>query len=88
MGILACTFAELTSPSEKDLIAEHDQLIEHVKTDVNYYLEELRHRRMERLVKEQSHIAAKMERLTHWIAAMTCVVTVATIVTALVSFFQ
>ena len=88
MGILACTFAELTRLSENDLIAKHDQMVEHVETDVNYYLEELRHRRMERLVKEQSHIAAKMERFTKWVAAMTCVVTVATIFTAVVSFFR
>ena len=86
MGILACTFTELTRLFEDDVIAKHDQLVEHVETDVNYYLEELRHRRMERLVREQSHIAAEMERFTKWIAAMTCVVTVATIFTAVVSF--
>ena len=75
-------------PFRKDLIAGHDQLVEHVETDVNHYLEKLRHGRMVRLVDEQSRIAAKMERITKLIAVMTFVVTVATIFTAVVTFFR
>ena len=88
MGILACTFAELTSLSENDLMDKHDRLVEEIETDANYYLEELRHRRMVRLVDEQSRIAAKMEGLTKWIAVMTFVVTASTIYTAVATFFR
>ena len=88
MGILACKFETLKSLSQNDLIAKHDQLVGQVETNINYYLEELRHRRIVSIVDGQSLIAAKMERLTKWIAVMTCVVTVATIFTAVVTYFR
>ena len=84
----AYTWAELTHLSDNELISQHDQRSPNTVTGINYYLEELRHRRMKRLVKEQSDIAAKVECLTKWIFVLTGVVTVATIFNAVGIFLR
>jgi len=64
---------ELRKASEEKLIQEHDELAEHTLPGVDYYLNELARRRSDR---QQT----TMIRLTWAIAAMTLVVTLATLV--------
>ena len=68
---------ELRGASEKELIQEHDELAKNTLPGVDYYLNELARR-------ESARQQATMIRLTYAIAAMTLVVTVATIVNLLV----
>ena len=67
---MARTFAELTRLSEKNLIAEHDLKTVNTVTDVNYYLEELRYRRSQKVANQ-----------IFW---LTLVVTVATVINVVV----
>ncbi len=81
MSYRAGPWASLCELSDDDVIARHDALVEggRVTTSVNYYLEELRHRR-------QSRIADRVECLTWCIAGMTLVVTIATLVNVVLVF--
>jgi len=74
---MARSIRELRSASEKELIQEHDELAEHTLPGVDYYLNELARR-------ESARQQATMIRLTYAIAAMTLVVTIATIVNLIV----
>lgn len=70
-------WAELKELSEAQLIAEHDNLVKdgHVVVGINYYLEEIRHRR-------QSRVAANMESATKTIRWLTIVITGLTVINA------
>ena len=68
---------ELRGASDTELIQEHDDLAKHTVPGVDYYLNELARR-------ESASQQATMIRLTYAIAAMTLVVTIATIVNLIV----
>ena len=73
---MAKTFAEMQSLSEEELIQQHDQLISApggVQIGIQHYLDEIRSRR-------SSRINHSMRCMTLWIAGMTFVITIATIV--------
>jgi hypothetical protein len=68
---------ELRGSSDEELIRAHDRLAKSTSIGVNYYLDELARR-------ENARQQATMIRLTWAIAAMTLVVTIATIVNLVV----
>jgi len=68
---------ELRDASNKELIQEHDEIATHTVAGVDYYLNELARR-------QSASQQATMIRLTYAIAAMTLVVTIATIVNLVV----
>jgi hypothetical protein len=68
---------ELRNASDDELIRNHDMLARNTSEGVNYYLNELARR-------ESARQQAMMIRLTYAIAAMTLVVTIATIVNLIV----
>jgi hypothetical protein len=68
---------ELRDASDDELIRNHDMLARNTSVGVNYYLDELARR-------ESARQQATMIRLTWAIAAMTLVVTIATIVNLIV----
>jgi hypothetical protein len=67
------SIAELRATSDEKLIEEHDSKAPNTVVGVDYYLQELRRR-------DAARQGDRMERLTIAIAAMTAVVTIATLV--------
>lgn len=74
------TWTELTSLSDEQLIAAHNQTIHATVVGTEYYLEEIRHRR-------QARVAAGVEKLTHRILWLTVCVTVLTLINVGVTVF-
>jgi hypothetical protein len=70
---MAETLAELRGLPDEELIQRHDKQAGNAEPNVNYYLAELARRDLDRQT-------ATMVRYTWWIAVMTCMVTVATLV--------
>ena len=66
------TWAELANISDEQLISAHDQSVSMTAVGIEYYLEEIRHRR-------QARIAASVEKLTKRILWLTVCVTVLTL---------
>ena len=71
---------ELTELSDSELIAEHDIKAKDVDVSTQYYVDELRYRKQERVAAQQGQVASQVEKLTWWIAVMTFVVTIATLI--------
>lgn len=70
---MARSLADLRALSEDELIAQHDEQAKNTVVGIQYYLDELRYR-------EQSRIAANVEKFTRCILWLTVVVVIATVV--------
>lgn len=70
---MSLTLEELRSIPTADLIQRHDKEAKNTSVGVRYYLEELARR-------DQAASTTTMVRLTRWIAGMTVVMALATIV--------
>ena len=64
---------ELKELSNNELIDEDDNEAKNTVVGTQYYVDELRYR-------EEARVASQVERLTWWIARMTLVVTIATVI--------
>ncbi len=71
--VMSKSITELREMSEQQLIDTHDELAATTEVGINYYLEELRSRKM-------AAYARRMDRLTAGIFWMTLIVTLATLV--------
>jgi len=71
---------DLLALSDSDLVKEHDQRAGATVVGINYYLDELRHRRMEK----HSRIILRYTREIKW---LTIIVTLATLVNLGVALF-
>lgn len=76
------TYRELLEMSDDELIANHDTIVttQSIGVGLNYYLEALRH-------KSQEQQNNRMVRYTLWITIMTAIVTVATILNAVLAYY-
>ena len=66
------TWSELASISDEQLISAYNQSVSSTAVGIEYYLEEIRHRR-------QTRVAASVEKLTNRILWLTVCVTVLTV---------
>lgn len=64
----------LKALSDEKLIEAHDGQARNTATNVNYYLEELRHRDQRRIAECQQRVAEEVKRLTERIACLTKVI--------------
>ena len=77
---MAQKLANLKALSDEELIAKYDKEVEHTVVGPQHYLDELRYR-------EQSRIAAEIEKFTRYILWLTIVVVIATVVNVGVAVF-
>lgn len=82
---MSYSWKELKALSDKQLVEGHDWQAQRTATNVNYYLEELRHRDQRRIAESQQRIAESQQqmaeevlRLTKQIACLTKVILVLT----------
>jgi len=71
------TLAELRALSDDELVRKHDKVAKNTDVGTNHYLQELWRR-------DQSRQTEAMRRYTLWIAIMTAVITIATVVNVVV----
>ena len=72
-------YAELRRLSEEDLIRRHDAATENVGVGLNYFIEELARRRVERQAAAVENMTATIVRLTKFIAVLTALATLSTL---------
>jgi len=70
---MAKSYRELLALSDHELVEEHDRAAEHLSPTVNYYLDELARRNQQRATD-------RMLLYTWWVAIMTGVVMLCTVV--------
>jgi hypothetical protein len=79
---MAPSYQQLLEMSDDELIAIHDRLAENTVLGVNYFLEELRRRALDRQTQRLVELTVAIKRLTWVITALTIVSAVLTLLDA------
>lgn len=91
---MSFSWKELKALSDEQLVDAHDWQAQRTAINVNYYLEELRHRdqrriaeRQQRIAESQQRIAEEVLRLTERIAFLTKVIVALTVLNVAVAIW-